>query len=217
MTSMNIFNWSGEVVDQLEMPDFLMQEQRPDLIHSRVVYEGHKARSGTHHTKGISEISGSTRKRRRQKGGGTARQGSGYDAQFRGGAVIFGPLSRKHDIKMNKKTLRAALRSLLSMKNAEGNIVILEDFAMQSHKTSNLINALGILSDKVGAVGERDKALFVFGEGDSDIRNLQLASRNLHFVNSLPACGMNAVDMMKSQKIFLSMKSVNEISMRLSA
>ncbi|MDB2314074.1 50S ribosomal protein L4 [Flavobacteriaceae bacterium] len=127
-------------------------------------------RQGTHKSKERAEIVGSTRKIKKQKGTGTARAGSIKSPIFRGGGRIFGPTPRDYDQKVNKKVKRLARKSALSIKAKEKSIVIVEDFQMDTPKTSaynDVLKALG-LTDK--------KSLLVLGEPNN---NVYLSSRNL--------------------------------------
>lgn len=126
-------------------------------------------RQGTHKAKQRAEITGSTRKIKKQKGTGTARAGSIKSGVFRGGGRIFGPVPRDYSFKLNKGQKRLARKSVLSQKMAEGNLHIVEDFNFESPKTKNFIDVLKTLKidDK--------KSLFVL---DGSNNNVYLSSRN---------------------------------------
>src|SRR5258708_8324649 len=105
-----------------------------------------KRRAGTHKTKGISDISGTTKKPYKQKGTGRARQGSLRSPQFRGGAVIFGPVVRSHEFDLQKKVRRLGLKTALSAKQAEGKLVVVDEARLDEAKTKALrarLDALG--------------------------------------------------------------------------
>src|ERR1700752_2922514 len=108
---------------------------RKDILARMVNYQLAKRRSGSHKTKLIGEIAGTTKKPWKQKGTGRARQGSLRSPQFRGGAVIFGPLVRSHAFDLQKKVRRLALKTALSTKLAEGKLVVLEAATADSYKT----------------------------------------------------------------------------------
>src|ERR671938_1168523 len=110
-------------------------EVRKDILARMVNWQLAKRRQGTHKTKGISEISGTTKKPYRQKGTGRARQGSLRSPQFRGGAVIFGPVVRSHAFGLQKKVRRLALKTALSAKHADGKLVVLDAAAVDKAKT----------------------------------------------------------------------------------
>src|SRR5579864_3458917 len=119
---------------------------RKDILARMVQWQLAKRRAGTHKTKGISDISGTTKKPWKQKGTGRARQGSLRSPQFRGGAVIFGPVVRSHEFDLQKKVRRLALKTALSAKQAEGKLVILEMAKLAESKTK----ALASRFDKLG-------------------------------------------------------------------
>ena len=127
-------------------------------------------RQGTHKSKERSEISGSTRKLKKQKGTGTARAGSIKSPVFRGGGRIFGPRPKDYTQKLNKNVKRLARKSALSMKSRDNAIMILEDFAFEQPRTKDFIGVLKALGL------ENKKSLFVLGDTNN---NVYLSSRNL--------------------------------------
>lgn len=127
-------------------------------------------RQGTHKSKERAEISGSTRKIKKQKGTGTARAGSIKSGVFRGGGRMFGPRPRNYTMKLNKNVKRLARRSALSIKANEKSIVVLEDFNFDAPKTKNFTNVLKALDL------QNKKSLFVLGDSNN---NVYLSSRNL--------------------------------------
>ena len=162
-------------------------EPRSDLLHRMVNYQRAKQRAGTHKTKGISEIRGTTAKPFRQKGTGRARSGSLRASQYRGGATTFGPVVRSHAIELPKKVRRLALKHALSAKAAAGELVVVENADVGSHKTKELaqkLDALGISS-----------ALFI--DGDAVEPKFDLAARNLPTVDVLPEAGANVYDILR--------------------
>src|ERR1700710_195121 len=131
-------NLANEAVGEIELDDAIFGvEVRTDLIHRAVNWQLAKRRSGNHKTKGVSEISGTTKKPYRQKGTGRARQGSLRSPQFRGGARIFGPVVRDHGYSLNKKIRKLGLKTALSVKQAEGKLVVLDSLG-QAAKTKEL-------------------------------------------------------------------------------
>ncbi len=119
---------------------------RRDILARMVNWQLAKRRAGTHKTKGISDVQGTTKKPWRQKGTGRARQGSLRSPQFRGGAVIFGPVVRSHEFSLQKKVRRLALKTALSAKQAEGKLIVLETAKLADAKTAALVKRL----DKLG-------------------------------------------------------------------
>src|ERR1700736_3689954 len=124
-------------LDNQEVGDIELSEEvfglpvRRDILARMVNWQLAKRRAGTHKAKGISDIQGTTKKPWRQKGTGRARQGSLRSPQFRGGAVIFGPVVRSHAFGMQKKVRRLALKTALSSKQAEGKLVVLEEATLK--------------------------------------------------------------------------------------
>ena len=127
-------------------------------------------RQGTHKAKERAEVTGSTRKIKKQKGTGTARAGSIKNPLFKGGGRVFGPRPRSYSFKLNKQLKRLARKSAFSIKAKESNIIVLEDFNFETPNTKNFINVLK-------ALGLEDKkSLFVVGDSN---KNVYLSSRNL--------------------------------------
>lgn len=127
-------------------------------------------RQGTHKAKERAEVTGSTRKIKKQKGTGTARAGSIKNPLFKGGGTIFGPRPRSYSFKLNKGLKRLARKSAFSIKAKESNIIVLEDFNFETPNTKNFINVLKALGL------ENKKSLFVLGDSN---KNVYLSSRNL--------------------------------------
>ena len=127
-------------------------------------------RQGTHKSKERNEVTGSTRKVKKQKGTGTARAGSVKNPLFKGGGTVFGPRPRNYSFKLNKNLKRLARKSALSLKLKESSLIVIEDFNFDAPSTKNFINVLKALGL------ENKKSLFVLGELN---KNVYLSSRNL--------------------------------------
>ncbi|MBU2526322.1 MAG: 50S ribosomal protein L4 [Flavobacteriaceae bacterium] len=127
-------------------------------------------RQGTHKAKERAEVTGSTRKIKKQKGTGTARAGSIKNPLFKGGGTVFGPRPRSYSFKLNKNLKKVARRSALSIKAREQAIFVLENVDFETPKTKNFIQILKALGI------ENKKSLFVLGESNN---NVYLSSRNL--------------------------------------
>jgi large subunit ribosomal protein L4 len=127
-------------------------------------------RQGTHKAKERAEVTGSTRKIKKQKGTGTARAGSKKSPLFKGGGTVFGPRPRSYSFKLNKNLKRLARKSAFTIKAKESNIIVLEDFTFETPNTKNFISVLKALGL------ETKKSLFVLGESN---KNVYLSSRNL--------------------------------------
>mgnify|MGYP001404819504 FL=1 len=181
-------------------------EVKEEIIHRMIRYQLSKKRSGNHKTKGISEISGTTKKPFKQKGTGSARQGSKRSPQMRGGAVIFGPLVRSHEHKLPKKIKKLALKMALSKKLKDGKLKILSELKISKPKTSLFRNKL--INLKV------DSALFI-DNIDVD-KNFFLASKNVPKIDVLPLMGLNVYDILKRDYLIFSESAVSRIQERLS-
>jgi len=164
-------------------------------------------RQGTHKSKERADISGSTRKIKKQKGTGTARAGSIKSPIFRGGGRVFGPRPRNYSFKLNKNLKRLARKSALSVKAKEENIIVLEDFNLESAKTKNFIQILSTLglTDK--------KSMFVLGASNN---NVYLASRNLKKTNVVSVSSINTYDLINNNKLILAESVLEEIESNLS-
>ncbi len=158
-------------------------------------------RQGTHSSKETSDLSGSTRKIKRQKGTGTARAGSIKSGLFRGGARIFGPKPRDYRFKLNKKLKRLARKSALTYKAIDKNILVLEDFDMEPN-TKSYVAFLNNFS-----LGEK-KTLLVLGEGKEGI---YLAARNLGLAKVVHASAINTYDILNANNLLISENSIPEI------
>src|SRR5579883_1383278 len=129
----------NQEVGQIDLADEIFGlPVRRDILARMVNWQLAKRRAGTHKTKGISDISGTTKKPYKQKGTGRARQGSLRSPQFRGGAVIFGPVVRSHEFGLQKKVRRLGLKSALSAKQAEGKLVVIDEAQVKDAKTKAL-------------------------------------------------------------------------------
>ena len=158
-------------------------------------------RQGTHKSKERAEISGSTRKIKRQKGTGTARAGSIKSPVFRGGGRIFGPEPRNYGFKLNKKTKVTARKSALSAKLKENNIIVVEDFSFDAPKTKMFL-------DFAKNIGAGEKALIVTKERDN---NLYLSGRNIQKMEITTVNDMNTYAVLNAKKVVLFETSVSEI------
>jgi len=178
---------------------------RPDILARMVNWQLAKRRAGTHKTKGISDVSGTTRKPHRQKGTGRARQGSLRSPQFRGGAVIFGPVVRSHVHDLTKKVRRLALKTVLSSKQADGKLVILDAARTQAAKTKALAGKL----DKLGW-----RSVLVIDGPELD-DNFCRAAANIPGVDVLPQQGANVYDILRRDILVLTRDAVQHLEARL--
>ena len=203
---LDVITLDNQVVGSMELADAVFAvDVRRDILHRMVRYQLAKRQAGTHKTKGISDVSGTTKKPFRQKGRGAARQGSLRSPQFRGGAVIFGPVVRSHAHDLQKKVRRLALRCALSAKAQGGQLVVVEDLHVSSLKTRELAErlvTLGWTSTLIvgGAILEED---FV------------RAARNIKNITVLPQQGANVYDILRRDVLVLTREAVQHLEERL--
>jgi large subunit ribosomal protein L4 len=164
-------------------------------------------RQGTHKAKERAEVTGSTRKIKKQKGTGTARAGSVKNPLFKGGGTVFGPRPRSYSFKLNKGLKRLARKSAFSIKAKESNIVVLEDFNFEAPNTKNFINVLKALGL------ENKKSLFVLGESN---KNVYLSSRNLKASNVVTSSELSTYAILNANNLVLLEGSLELIEENLS-
>ena len=159
-------------------------------------------RSGTHKAKERSDVKGSRRKLRKQKGSGAARVGDIKNPLFRGGGRVFGPRPRNYDFKVNKKVKRLARKSALSYMAKDKNIIVLEDFSFETPKTksySDFLTNFDLLDNKT---------VLVLAESN---KNIFLSSRNLKKAKVVLASELNTYTVMNANKLMVMESSINEI------
>jgi large subunit ribosomal protein L4 len=178
---------------------------RKDIISRMVYWQLAKRQAGTHMTKTIEGISGTTAKPYKQKGTGRARQGSLRSPQFRGGATVFGPVSRDHGHKLTKKVRKLALRSALSSKLADGKLIVLDEAKLDNPKTSELVRRLGTLGVS--------SALFI--DGSELDANFVRAASNIPGIDVLPQQGANVYDILRRDVLVLTKAAVKHLEERL--
>ncbi len=178
---------------------------RRDIIARMVNYQLAKRRAGTHKTKGISDISGTTKKPWRQKGTGHARQGSLRSPQFRGGARIFGPVVRDHAHDLPKKVRRLALKAALSSKQAEGKLIVVDTLKSKDGKT-------GMVAKQIAGFGWTSALLI---DGPAVDSGFEKAVANLPHIDLLPQQGINVYDIVRHDTLVLSRAAVEHLEARL--
>lgn len=201
-----IKNLNNDAVGEIELSDDVFAlPVRTDILARMVNYQLAKRRAGTHKTKGISEIAGSTKKPWKQKGTGRARHGSIRSPQWRGGATIFGPVVRSHAHGLTKKLRKLALKTALSAKAAEGKLIVLDNAAAESHKTKLLAASL----IKMGLTS----ALIIDGANLDE--NFVRASGNIPLIDVLPEQGANVYDILRRDTLVLTRNAVEQLEARL--
>lgn len=164
-------------------------------------------RQGTSKAKERAEITGSTKKIKKQKGTGTARAGSIKSPLFRGGGTVFGPRPRDYSFKLNKKLKKLARKSALSYKVKEGQLQVIEEIQMDTPKTKEMALTLGKIGNK------EKKTLIVVSDLN---KNLYLSSRNLQGIKVVTASEINTYDIMNAKSVLLSEGSIEKIETLLS-
>lgn len=179
-------------------------EPKTESLADVVRWQLAKRQAGTHAVKGRSDVSRTSKKLYRQKGTGRARHGARTANIFVGGGIVFGPTPRSHGFKINKKVRELALRSMLSLKAKENNLVICEDLNLATNKTKDLSAMLNKLN--------LNSALFVDFE---NFDNFKQACSNLYRIDVLPTIGLNVYDGLRHEKIVLTRSAVEKIQERL--
>ncbi len=198
-------------LDNQEVGDIELAESvfglpvRRDILARVVNWQLAKRRAGTHKTKGISDIRGTTKKPYKQKGTGRARQGSLRSPQFRGGAVIFGPVVRSHEFDLQKKVRRLGLKTALSAKQAEGKLIVIDAARLDEAKTK----ALRARFDALGWVS----VLII--DGATLDEGFARAARNLPKVDVLPQQGANVYDILRRDTLVLTREGATQLEARL--
>jgi large subunit ribosomal protein L4 len=202
----SVTNLENQPVGEIELADEIFAlPVRKDILARAVNWQLNKRRAGTHKTKGISEISGTTKKPYRQKGTGNARQGSLRSPQFRGGARIFGPVLRSHATDLPKKVRKLALKTALSSKQAGGDLIVIDQARLDSGKTKDLVKTLG----KLGWTS----ALII--DGPSVDAAFLRAAANVPNLDVLPQQGANVYDILRREKLVLTRDAVQHLEARL--
>jgi large subunit ribosomal protein L4 len=196
----------NEEVGDIELSDEVFGlPVRNDILARVVNWQLAKRRAGTHKTKGVSEIQGTTRKPYKQKGTGRARQGSLRSPQFRGGARIFGPVVRSHAFHLQKKVRRLGLKTALSAKQSEGKLAVIDAARIDEPKTKALRTRLEALG--------WDSVLII--DGPTVDQGFARAARNLPRVDVLPQQGANVFDILRRDTLVLTRDAVRHLEARL--
>lgn len=194
---LDVLDLTGKKVSDIEVNDSVFAcEVNTQAIFDAVLRQQSSLRQGTHDTKGRSEVSGGGKKPFRQKGTGRARQGSTRATQFRHGGVPFGPTPRSHTFKLNRKVRRLALRSGLTLKATENNLICIDSIEMEQVKTKEFVKVLNNL-------GIERKAYFVV-DIEEDFDNAYLSLRNLGNVQMTTVEGLNILDLQNANKLVMT-------------
>ena len=201
MANVTVFNMGGNEVGTMELNDAVFGvEINEHLVHLAVVRQLANKRQGTQKAKTRSEVSGGGRKPWRQKGTGHARQGSIRAPQWTGGGVVFAPVPRDYEVKMNKKERRAALKSALTSKVQDNKLVVVDSLTLAEAKTKEMQKVLTNL--------KADKALVITAADD---QNVAISARNIADVQTATVNTMNVYDVMKHNTVVVTKDAVASI------
>jgi large subunit ribosomal protein L4 len=202
MPKVALYNQSGTQVGEIQLADTVFGiEPNEHVLYDTVLQQRAALRQGTHKAKTRTEVSGGGKKPWRQKGTGRARQGSTRSPQWRGGGIVFGPTPRSYTYKLNKKVRRLALKSALSQKVLENNIIVLDSLQFDAPKTKDMLNVLANLN-------VNQKSLVV--TADENI-NVMLAARNIPGVNTQIANGVSVLELLKYNTLVITQDAVAKI------
>ena len=202
MAKTKVFNLKGEEVKELTLKDSVWKvEVNENVVKDAIVLAQASNRQGTASTKTRSEVSGGGRKPWKQKGTGNARQGSTRSPQWPGGGIVFGPKPRNYDLKQNRKERRLALKSVLTSKLQDKELVVVENLNVETNKTRDfnaILNNLNI----------NGKVLIVSSEENE---NLFLSSRNNQSVALVATNEINVLDLVATDYLLIDEASVKKI------
>lgn len=201
MPKIEIFNADRKVVGKKDLNDSVFGvDPKAHLLHTVVVAQMADRRSGNAKTKSRHEVSGGGRKPWRQKGSGRSRAGTIRSPLWRGGGIAFGPKPRDFSQKINKKVRKSALRTALSLKLKEGNLVLLDEILIDAPKTKEFL--------KFAQLHELKSALIVDVEPSE---NLRLGARNLREFKVLPQKALNVLDVLRFEKLVITGNAIERI------
>ncbi|RPF49987.1 50S ribosomal protein L4 [Aquisalibacillus elongatus] len=201
MPKVALYNQGGSQVGDVELTDGVFGiEPNETVLKDAVVMQQASLRQGTHKAKNRSEVAGGGRKPWRQKGTGRARQGSIRSPQWVGGGTVFGPTPRSYSYKLPKKVRRLALRSALSSKVQNEEIVVLEDLSIEAPKTKEVVQLLN-------SFDVNEKALIVTAEKDEVIER---SANNLQGVHVQTVEQINVLELLKYDKLFITKEAAEK-------
>lgn len=202
MPTVAIYNISGEKVGDMELSESVFGATvRGDVMHEVVVNYLANQRQGTQSTKTRSEVRGGGIKPWRQKGTGRARQGSIRAAQWVGGGIALGPKPRDYGYAVNKKVRRLALKSALSSKVEDNDLIVLDAMSFDGIKTKQIVDVLKNL-------GVSEKALFVLAEND---KNVVMSARNIKGVDTTFVGEINTYEVLNHTKCIILKDAVAKL------
>lgn len=201
MPTLNLFNKEGQKVGDIQLSENIFAvEVNESALHQVVVAQLANKRQGTQSTKTRSEVSGGGKKPWRQKGTGRARQGSIRAPQWIHGGIVFAPKPRDYRMSVPKTMRRVAMKSALTSKVVENEMVVLDELQLAAPKTKEMVNMLNALEAK--------KALIVVPESNEAIYK---SARNLEGVTVLPVNNLNVYDILRYEKLIVTKEAVKKI------
>ena len=202
MPKIDVYNIEGKKVSDIELADSVFGiEPNEKIVHSVLVNYLANQRQGTSNTKTRAEVAGGGRKPWKQKGTGRARQGSIRAPQWFKGGIALGPKPRDYSYRLNKKERRLAIRSVLSSKVLENNLVVVDAMNFDAIKTKNMVSALSNLKVE-------GKTLIVLPEKNE---NVQKSARNIEGVKTSLVNTINVYDLLKYNKLVLTVDAVKSL------
>ncbi|MGF9979877.1 50S ribosomal protein L4 [Bacillus subtilis] len=202
MPKVALYNQNGSTAGDIELNASVFGiEPNESVVFDAILMQRASLRQGTHKVKNRSEVRGGGRKPWRQKGTGRARQGSIRSPQWRGGGVVFGPTPRSYSYKLPKKVRRLAIKSVLSSKVNDNNIIVLEDLTLDTAKTKEMAAILKGLSVE-------KKALIVTADANEAV---VLSARNIPGVTVVEANGINVLDVVNHEKLLITKAAVEKV------
>ena len=201
MAQVAVYNMEGKEVGTIELSDAVFGAKiNEHLVHMAVVQQLANNRQGTQKAKTRAEVSGGGRKPWRQKETGHARQGSTRAPQWTGGGMVFAPVPRDYSFKINRKEKRAALKSVLTDKVVNSNLVVVDELKFDEIKTKNFVKVMKNLNVENGLV--------LVNENDT---NVMMSARNIPAVKMALPNTINVYDVMKAKKLVLTRDAVKTI------
>jgi len=202
MPKVALYNTKGEQVGEVELSDDVFGvEVRPDIMHRVVVNYLANQRQGTSSTLTRGEVSGGGRKPWRQKGTGRARHGSIRSPLWRKGGIVFGPKPRSYNFTLPKKLKRFALKSALSAKVADNELIILDGLTMEAPKTKSIVEILK-------NINADSKALIVLAGKDD---NVVKSARNLPGVKTASVNTLNVYDILNHESLIITKEAAEQV------
>ena len=202
MANVTLFKQDGSQNGNVELNDSIWAiEPNDNVVFDAIIMQRASLRQGTHAVKNRSAVRGGGRKPWRQKGTGRARQGSIRSPQWRGGGVVFGPTPRSYSYKLPRKVRRLAIKSVLSQKVIDNDLIVVDSFSFDAPKTKEFAEVLNKLDVNT-------KVLVVLEDGNDFTA---LSARNLPNVTVVPADGINVLDVVGNQKLILTQAALSKI------